>query len=74
MLRLGAPLVAATAPTATVALHVTLVAFGNITGFGPNQQFVASAGRMHHGPDPTTPCHHACRRSPPGSLGRESGP
>ncbi|GAA3387006.1 DUF2165 domain-containing protein [Streptomyces roseoviridis] len=38
--RLGAPPVAATALTATVALYMTLVAFGNITDFGTNQQFV----------------------------------
>ncbi len=37
--RLGAPAVAATALTATVALYMTLVAFGNITDFGTNQQF-----------------------------------
>ncbi|MFD6947539.1 DUF2165 domain-containing protein [Streptomyces roseolus] len=36
----GAPPVAATALTATVALYMTLVAFGNITDFGTNQQFV----------------------------------
>ncbi|MGW8766790.1 DUF2165 domain-containing protein [Streptomyces sp. NPDC055815] len=40
LLRLGAPPVAAAALTATVALYVTLVAFGNITDFGTNQQFV----------------------------------
>ncbi|MFF4174231.1 DUF2165 domain-containing protein [Streptomyces sp. NPDC001744] len=40
LLRLGAPPVAATALTATVALYMTLVAFGNITDFGTNQQFV----------------------------------
>ncbi|MFC9588904.1 DUF2165 domain-containing protein [Streptomyces sp. NPDC056944] len=40
LLRLGAPSVAATALTATVALYMTLVAFGNITDFGTNQQFV----------------------------------
>ncbi|MFF9144851.1 DUF2165 domain-containing protein [Streptomyces sp. NPDC014861] len=40
LLRLGAPQVAATALTATVALYMTLVAFGNITDFGTNQQFV----------------------------------
>ncbi|MER7623015.1 DUF2165 domain-containing protein [Streptomyces sp. NPDC126503] len=40
LLRLGAPAVAATALTATVALYMTLVAFGNITDFGTNQQFV----------------------------------
>ncbi|MGW7416775.1 DUF2165 domain-containing protein [Streptomyces sp. NPDC054863] len=39
-LRLGAPPVAATALTAAVALCMTLVAFGNITDFGTNQQFV----------------------------------
>ncbi len=32
--------VAATALTATVAVYVTLVAFGNITDFGTNQEFV----------------------------------
>ncbi len=31
---------AATAMTATVAVHMALVAFGNITDFGTNQQFV----------------------------------
>ncbi|MFJ8668944.1 DUF2165 domain-containing protein [Streptomyces sp. NPDC093600] len=40
LLRLGAPPVAATALTATVALYMALVAFGNITDFGTNQQFV----------------------------------
>ncbi|MFI6639084.1 DUF2165 domain-containing protein [Streptomyces sp. NPDC050504] len=40
LLRLGALPVAATALTATVALYMTLVAFGNITDFGTNQQFV----------------------------------
>ncbi|MGW0119893.1 DUF2165 domain-containing protein [Streptomyces sp. NPDC003327] len=40
LLRLGAPPVAAAALTATVALCMTLVAFGNITDFGTNQQFV----------------------------------
>ncbi|MFM9373158.1 DUF2165 domain-containing protein [Streptomyces sp. Da 82-17] len=40
LLRLGAPPVAATALTATVALYMTLVVFGNITDFGTNQQFV----------------------------------
>ncbi|MFD0078559.1 DUF2165 domain-containing protein [Streptomyces sp. NPDC127166] len=40
LLRLGAPSVAASALTATVALYMTLVAFGNITDFGTNQQFV----------------------------------
>ncbi|MET9954385.1 DUF2165 domain-containing protein [Streptomyces sp. NPDC006339] len=40
LLRLGAPPVAATALTLTVALYMTLVAFGNITDFGTNQQFV----------------------------------
>ncbi len=39
-LRLGAPPVAATALTAVVALYMSLVAFGNITDFGTNQQFV----------------------------------
>ncbi|MFI0982738.1 DUF2165 domain-containing protein [Streptomyces sp. NPDC021093] len=39
-LRLGAPPVAATALTAAVALCMSLVAFGNITDFGTNQQFV----------------------------------
>ncbi|MEU5052222.1 DUF2165 domain-containing protein [Streptomyces sp. NPDC021096] len=32
--------VAATALTATVAVYITLVAFGNITDFGTNQEFV----------------------------------
>ena len=40
LLRLGAPSVAATALTATVAFYMTLVAFGNIMDFGTNQQFV----------------------------------
>ncbi|MFD7974514.1 DUF2165 domain-containing protein [Streptomyces sp. NPDC059071] len=40
LLRLGTLPVAATALTATVALSMTLVAFGNITDFGTNQQFV----------------------------------
>ncbi|MET9932438.1 MULTISPECIES: DUF2165 domain-containing protein [unclassified Streptomyces] len=40
LLRLGTPSVAAAALTATVALHMALVAFGNITDFGTNQQFV----------------------------------
>ncbi|MFD5324895.1 DUF2165 domain-containing protein [Streptomyces sp. NPDC127092] len=40
LLRLGTLPVAATALTATVALYMTLVAFGNITDFGTNQQFV----------------------------------
>ncbi|WP_309051117.1 DUF2165 domain-containing protein [Streptomyces sp.] len=40
LLRLGAPPVAAAALTATVALYMALVAFGNITDFGTNQQFV----------------------------------
>ncbi|NML50709.1 DUF2165 domain-containing protein [Streptomyces sp. R302] len=40
LLRLGAPSVAAAALTATVALCMSLVAFGNITDFGTNQQFV----------------------------------
>ncbi|MEU9851962.1 DUF2165 domain-containing protein [Streptomyces sp. NPDC047974] len=40
LLRLGAPPVAAAALTGTVALYMTLVAFGNITDFGTNQQFV----------------------------------
>ncbi|MCX5205807.1 DUF2165 domain-containing protein [Streptomyces sp. NBC_00237] len=40
LLRLGAPPVAATALTASVALYMTLVVFGNITDFGTNQQFV----------------------------------
>ncbi|GAA2722945.1 MULTISPECIES: DUF2165 domain-containing protein [Streptomyces] len=31
---------AATALTATVAVHIALVAFGNITDFGTNQEFV----------------------------------
>ncbi|MEU7061031.1 DUF2165 domain-containing protein [Streptomyces sp. NPDC046197] len=34
------PVLAATLLTATVALYITLVAFGNITDFGTNQQFV----------------------------------
>src|SRR5262245_57055214 len=37
--RTGLPL-AATVLTATVALYIALVAFGNITDFGTNQQFV----------------------------------
>ncbi|MFF7813280.1 DUF2165 domain-containing protein [Streptomyces sp. NPDC007945] len=40
LLRLGSLPVAATALTATVAVYMTLVAFGNITDFGTNQQFV----------------------------------
>ena len=40
LLRLGTPSVAAAALTATVALYMALVAFGNITDFGTNQQFV----------------------------------
>lgn len=40
LLELGALPVAAAALTATVALCMTLVAFGNITDFGTNQQFV----------------------------------
>ncbi|MFI8255304.1 DUF2165 domain-containing protein [Streptomyces filamentosus] len=40
LLRLGGPAVAATGLTATVALYMALVAFGNITDFGTNQQFV----------------------------------
>ncbi|MER7521050.1 DUF2165 domain-containing protein [Streptomyces sp. NPDC126499] len=40
LLRLGTASVAAAAMTATVALYMTLVAFGNITDFGTNQQFV----------------------------------
>ncbi|MEU2508468.1 DUF2165 domain-containing protein [Streptomyces sp. NPDC007863] len=40
LLELGALPVAATALTATVALCMALVAFGNITDFGTNQQFV----------------------------------
>ncbi|MGW3109509.1 DUF2165 domain-containing protein [Streptomyces sp. NPDC001100] len=35
-----APRLAATLLTATVALYIALVAFGNITDFGTNQQFV----------------------------------
>jgi predicted small integral membrane protein len=38
--RRGALPVAATLLTATVALYMALVAFGNITDFGTNQQFV----------------------------------
>ncbi len=38
--RLGTLPVAATALTGTMALYMTLVAFGNITDFGTNQQFV----------------------------------
>ncbi|MFD9907285.1 DUF2165 domain-containing protein [Streptomyces sp. NPDC059063] len=37
---LGAPAVAAAALTGVVALYIALVAFGNITDFGTNQQFV----------------------------------
>ncbi|MFF5504731.1 DUF2165 domain-containing protein [Streptomyces roseolus] len=40
LLRLGSLPVAATALTATVAVYMALVAFGNITDFGTNQQFV----------------------------------
>ncbi|GHH52522.1 DUF2165 domain-containing protein [Streptomyces candidus] len=40
LLRLGAPPVTATALSATCALYMALVAFGNITDFGTNQQFV----------------------------------
>ncbi|MET9800403.1 DUF2165 domain-containing protein [Streptomyces sp. NPDC006368] len=40
LLRLGTLPVAATALTGTVALYMALVAFGNITDFGTNQQFV----------------------------------
>ncbi|KAF4405847.1 MULTISPECIES: DUF2165 domain-containing protein [Streptomyces] len=40
LLSLGTLPVAATALTATTALYMTLVAFGNITDFGTNQQFV----------------------------------
>ncbi|MFJ5995887.1 DUF2165 domain-containing protein [Streptomyces sp. NPDC092370] len=36
----GALSLAATLLTATIALYMTLVAFGNITDFGTNQQFV----------------------------------
>ncbi|GGP62886.1 membrane protein [Streptomyces abikoensis] len=32
--------VAATALTATIAVYITLVAFGNVTDFGTNQEFV----------------------------------
>ncbi|MEV3987566.1 DUF2165 domain-containing protein [Streptomyces sp. NPDC049837] len=39
-LRLGSLPVAAAALTGTVALSMVLVAFGNITDFGTNQQFV----------------------------------
>ncbi len=38
--RLGGLPAAATAVTATVALYMALVAFGNTTDFGTNQQFV----------------------------------
>ncbi|MFH8797306.1 DUF2165 domain-containing protein [Streptomyces sp. NPDC017941] len=37
---LGAPAVAAAVLTGVVALYIALVAFGNITDFGTNQQFV----------------------------------
>ncbi|GGS12907.1 membrane protein [Streptomyces aureoverticillatus] len=37
---LGAPTVAAAVLTGVVALYIALVAFGNITDFGTNQQFV----------------------------------
>ncbi|MGW7071479.1 DUF2165 domain-containing protein [Streptomyces sp. NPDC054855] len=40
MLAAGALPVAATLLTGTVALYIALVAFGNITDFGTNQQFV----------------------------------
>lgn len=40
LLRRGSLPVAATALTATVAVYMALVAFGNITDFGTNQQFV----------------------------------
>ncbi|MEU8760260.1 DUF2165 domain-containing protein [Streptomyces sp. NPDC048659] len=40
LLKLGSPPVAATALTATVALYMTLVVFGNLTDFGTNQLFV----------------------------------
>ncbi|GAA3101210.1 DUF2165 domain-containing protein [Streptomyces rectiviolaceus] len=40
MLAAGALPVAATLLTGTVALYITLVAFGNITDFDTNQQFV----------------------------------
>lgn len=40
VLAAGALPVAATLLTGTVALYITLVAFGNITDFGTNQQFV----------------------------------
>ncbi|MFF8288615.1 DUF2165 domain-containing protein [Streptomyces sp. NPDC016309] len=40
LLRLGTPPVAAAVLTATVALSMVLVAFGNITDYGTNQQFV----------------------------------
>ncbi|MDN3295178.1 DUF2165 domain-containing protein [Streptomyces ficellus] len=39
-LRLGTLPVTATVLTGTVALYMTLVAFGNVTDFGTNQQFV----------------------------------
>ncbi|MGW7516579.1 DUF2165 domain-containing protein [Streptomyces sp. NPDC054796] len=40
VLRLGTLPVVATALTGTLALYMALVAFGNITDFGTNQQFV----------------------------------
>ncbi|MFF3286703.1 DUF2165 domain-containing protein [Streptomyces sp. NPDC003023] len=40
VLRLGTVSVAAAALTGTVAVYMALVAFGNITDFGTNQQFV----------------------------------
>jgi predicted small integral membrane protein len=40
LLRLGTPPVAATVLTGTVALYMALVAFGNITDFDTNRQFV----------------------------------
>ncbi|MFD1829569.1 DUF2165 domain-containing protein [Streptomyces desertarenae] len=40
LLRSGTPSVAAAALTATVALYMALVAFGNITDFDTNRQFV----------------------------------
>ncbi|MFF8848244.1 DUF2165 domain-containing protein [Streptomyces sp. NPDC015127] len=40
LLRLGTVPVAAAVLTGTMAVYMTLVAFGNITDFGTNQQFV----------------------------------
>ncbi|EPH46768.1 DUF2165 domain-containing protein [Streptomyces aurantiacus] len=39
-LTLGAPTVAAAVLTGVIALYIALVAFGNITDFGTNQQYV----------------------------------